>query len=107
MGALHWSAAEPDLDEDQPDDVNDGSFKQTVNHFFNTLSLSPTEEDFNVTYYDIGMLLVSILGRIFTILANIYLAYDYYRHDYIDYFTWTVSCICISLVVTTVLQVAL
>lgn len=81
--------------------------KSQVNQFLHTLSSSPTEEDFVVTYCDIFWTLVSVLGRIISICITINVAYNYYTNDRYNYFYWTVSCFLIPMLVTTFLQMTM
>lgn len=90
-------------------DQQDGKnfIKRKVSNILDTLSNSPTEADFSVTYCDIFWIIISILGRIISILININVAYAYYKNDKIYYFILTVSCFAIPMIVTTLLQIAM
>ncbi|KAJ6649438.1 XK-related protein 6 [Pseudolycoriella hygida] len=81
--------------------------KSHVNQFLQSLSSSPTEEDFTVTYCDIFWTIISVLGRIISILITINVAFNYYRNDQFDYFWWTVICFTVPMLVTTFLQISI
>lgn len=87
---------------DQPNFI-----KSHVNQILHTLSTSPTEEDFSVTYCDIFWTIISVFCRIISICITINVAYNYYRNDQMDYFAWTVSCFLIPMFVTTFIQIAM
>lgn len=81
--------------------------KSQVNQFLHSLSSSPTEEDFVVTYCDIFWTIVSVFGRIISIGITINVAYNYYVNEQIDYFAWTVGCFVLPMLVTTFLQITM
>lgn len=84
---------------DAKDDSRDG-----VCGILDTLSASPKDEDLHVTGSDIFWTVVSILGRVVSIILTINLALDYYRHGRTDYFIWTLCCFLIPVVITMFLQ---
>lgn len=103
----HWDADDFDQTDEPTDRTKDGCVPAIVNRFFKKLSASPTDEDFSITYCDLFWLVVSIVSRIISIATNIILAVNYFHLDRIDYFTWTVSCIVIPMLITIALQIAL
>lgn len=95
-------AERAERDSEQPNFI-----KSHVNQILHSLSSSPTEEDFVVTYCDIFWTIISVFGRIISICITINVAYNYYRYNEMEYFTWTVSCFVIPMLVTTYLQISM
>ncbi|XP_037031972.1 XK-related protein 6 [Bradysia coprophila] len=92
------------------DERNSGQpnfIKSQVNQFLHSLSSSPTEEDFVVTYCDIFWTIISVFGRIISIGITINVAFNYYRNDQMNYFAWTVGCFVLPMLVTTFLQITI
>lgn len=83
------------------------NFIKSVNQILHSLSSTPTEQDYIVTYCDIFWTIISVFGRIISIGITINVAYNYYINDQINYFVWTVSCFVIPMLVTTFLQISM
>lgn len=60
-----------------------------------------------VTYYDIVFNIISIIGRISSILLNIKLAIEYNANQQPNYFIWTICCIIIPACITIILSVTM
>lgn len=86
------------------DTETDSISRGRVSGFLNTLGASPKDEDFVITKSDIFWTVISILGRVLSIILTINLAVDYYLHGRINYFIWTLCCFLIPMLITIFLQ---
>ncbi|XP_004529460.1 XK-related protein 7 [Ceratitis capitata] len=56
-----------------------------------------------VSWWDVGMTVISILIRVIAVLLNIKLAVDYYQQREQNYCAWTVACLFVPMCVTSLI----
>uniref|UniRef100_A0A1A9X025 XK-related protein n=1 Tax=Glossina brevipalpis TaxID=37001 RepID=A0A1A9X025_9MUSC len=80
---------------------SNNSFKQ-----WTEVDASCTDVNCNhsISYWEICSTALSIIMRAIAVCINIKLAADYYRQGHLDYFAWTISCIVVPMLVTTMIH---
>lgn len=89
------------------DTETDSTIKERVNEILDSLNALPEGKDIDVSRSDILFTFISIVSRVVSIFSTLHLAFFYYRHDKIDYFTWTLCCFIIPMFVTMFLQLSM
>lgn len=93
-----------------PEDASTAGDAFTTSACSSTSAVMPrTKENVTtmVTYYDIVFNIISIIGRISSILLNIKLAIEYNANQQPIYFMWTICCIIIPACITIILSVTM